>query len=237
MIELYSFPTPNGQKVHIALEELGLPYTVHAIDIGKGEQFSPSFLAITPNHRIPAITDADGPGGRPINLFESGAILIYLAEKAGADAPVRLIPENAAERYICLQWLMFQMGGVGPMFGQLTHFVRYAPEKIPYAIERYTKEAQRLVRVLDKRLGESAYLAGAAYSIADIATYPWIAALASAGALSVDETRGVARWLEAIAARPGVERGMALLADRRRQTALTDEERANLFGTVQHGAR
>ena len=234
MIELFSFPTPNGQKVHIALEELGLPYTVHAIDIGKGEQFAPSFLAITPNHRIPAITDTDGPGGRPINLFESGAILMYLAEKvlagkAGASAPVRLIPEDAAERYICLQWLMFQMGGIGPMFGQANHFLRYAPEKIPYAIERYTKEAQRLVRVLDKRLGESTYLAGAAYSIADIASYPWIKGLV--------DTPGVARWLAAIEARPGVERGMAVLADRRRQTPMTDEERANLFGATQHAAR
>ena len=237
MIDLFSFPTPNGQKVHIALEELGLPYTVHAIDIGKGEQFAPSFLAITPNHRIPAITDTDGPDGRTINLFESGAILIYLAEKAGASAPVRLIPEDAAERYICLQWLMFQMGGIGPMFGQANHFLRYAPEKLPYAIERYTKEAQRLVRVLDKRLGESAYLAGADYSIADIASYPWIAGLVSMEMLSVAETPGVARWLQAVAARPGVERGMALLADKRRQTPMTDEERAILFGATQHAVR
>ena len=227
MIELYSFPTPNGQKVHIALEELGLPYTVHAIDIGKGEQFAPSFLAITPNHRIPAITDTDGPGGRPIKLFESGAILIYLAERAGPAAPVRLIPEDPSARYICLQWLMFQMGGVGPMFGQMNHFVRYAPEKIPYAIERYGSEVKRLVRVLDKRLGEAPFLAGDEYSIADIATYPWVAALVEAGALDLGGADAVVRWVGQIAARPGVARGMAVLADRRRQTPMSEEERAN----------
>ena len=141
MIELFTWPTPNGQKVHIALEELGLPYTVTAVNIGEGDQFKPEFLAINPNHRIPAIIDTDGPGGAPLPLFESGAILIYLAEKAGG-----LVPADPAARYTCLQWLMFQMGGVGPMFGQANHFINAAPEKIPYAIERYGKEVARLVR-------------------------------------------------------------------------------------------
>ncbi len=168
-IQLWSWPTPNGQKVHIALEELALPYALVPVDIGAGEQFKPEFLAITPNHRIPAIVDPDGPGGRPLSLFESGAILIYLAEKAG-----RLIPADPAARYVCLQWLMFQMGGVGPMFGQYNHFAAYAPEKLPYAIERYTNEVARLHRVLEKRLEQSPYLAGEEYSIADIATFPWL---------------------------------------------------------------
>ena len=148
MIEVWSWPTPNGHKVHIALEELGLPYTIVPVDIGAGDQFKSEFLAITPNHRIPAIVDPDGPGGKELRLFESGAILIYLAEKTG-----RLIPADPAARYVCLQWLMFQMGGVGPMFGQWNHFASYAPEKLPYAIERYTNEVARLYRVLDKRLG------------------------------------------------------------------------------------
>ena len=139
MIEVWSWPTPNGHKVHIALEELGLPYRVVPVNIGAGEQFRPEFLAITPNHRIPAIVDPDGPGGKPLQLFESGAILIYLAEKAG-----RLIPTDPVERLKALQWLMFQMGGVGPMFGQYNHFAAYAPERIPYAVERYGNEVRRL---------------------------------------------------------------------------------------------
>ena len=169
MIEVWTWPTPNGHKVHIALEELGLPYTVLPIDIGDGDQFKPEFLTITPNHRIPAIVDPDGPGGKPITLFESGAILIYLAEKTGG----KLIPtdRSAATRP---QWLMFQMGGVGPMFGQYNHFAAYAPEKIAYAINRYRNEVKRLHRVLEQRLAEVDYLAGNEYSIADIATFPWV---------------------------------------------------------------
>ena len=147
MIELWTWPTPNGHKVHILLEELGLPYKIVPVAIGKGEQFKPEFLAITPNHRIPAMVDPDGPGGKPIQLFESAAIMIYLAEKAG-----KLIPTDPHDRYICLQWVMFQMGGVGPMFGQFGHFNMYAAEKIPYAIDRYQNEVLRLYRVLDKRL-------------------------------------------------------------------------------------
>ena len=148
MIEVWTWPTPNGHKVHIALEELGLPYKVIPINIGKGDQFKPEFLAITPNHRIPAIVDPDGPGGKPLKLFESAAILIYLSEKTGG----KLIPADPVGRYLCLQWMMFQMGGTGPMFGQYNHFANYAVEKIPYAIERYTNEVKRLHRVLDKRL-------------------------------------------------------------------------------------
>jgi GST-like protein len=233
MIEIWSWPTPNGQKVHIAIEELGLPYSLVPVNIGKGDQFKPEFLAINPNHRIPAVVDDDGPGGERFALFESGAILIYLAEKAG-----RLMPTDAAARYVCLQWLMFQMGGIGPMFGQLGHFAIYAPEKIPYAIERYTNEAQRLVRVLDKRLSDASFLAGHEYSIADIATYPWIFALVSRGSVKLDDTPAVRTWLERIAARPAVERGMALLADLRpAQAVVTDQDRENLFGKVQHAVR
>ena len=233
MIELWTWPTPNGQKVHIALEELALPYTVVPVNIGTGEQFRPDFLAINPNHRIPAIVDDAGPDDERFTLFESGAILIYLAEKAG-----RLMPQQAAGRYRCLQWLMFQMSGVGPMCGQLGHFSIYAPEKIPYAIERYHNEAKRLARVLEKRLAESPFLAGRDYSIADIATFPWVQALAGREALPMAETPALQRWLEIVAARPAVERGMAVLADRRpAQPQITDEQRAILFGHAQHAAR
>ena len=231
MIELWSWPTPNGEKVHIALEELGLAYTVVPTNIGAGEQFKPAFLAINPNHRIPAIVDDEGPGGR-LTLFESGAILIYLAEKAG-----RLIPTDAASRYTCLQWLMFQMGGIGPMFGQANHFTNYAPEKIPYAIDRYVNEAKRLLRVLDKRLAKAPYLAGHEYSIADIATFPWIASAAKRDIIAFDETPAVKNWLDGIAARPGVERGLAVLGDKRGPIKMSDEARKNLFGATQHAQR
>jgi GST-like protein len=232
MIELWSWPTPNGQKVHIALEELGLPYRVVPVNIGAGEQFSEAFLAITPNHRIPAIVDEDvprgedAPGGR-LTLFESGAILIYLAEKAG-----QLIPAGVGPRATCLQWLMFQMGGVGPMFGQYNHFANYAPEKIPYAIERYTNEVARLHRVLEMRLGESAYLAGPEYSIADIATFPWIRGAAARG-IDLADYPSVQRWHDTIAARPGVVRGLEVLAEHRREGPMTDEQRKHLFGAGQ----
>jgi GST-like protein len=232
LIELHSWPTPNGQKVHIALEELALPYRVVPVDIGAGEQFSPQFLALNPNHRIPAIIDDDGPGGAKLPLFESGAILIYLAEKSG-----RLIPTDPSARYICLQWLMFQMGGVGPMFGQANHFANYAPEKIPYAIDRYRNEAIRLLRVLEKRLSEAKFLAGKDYSIADIATYPWIKAAAATGHFDLGGTPAVADWMEGVAARPAVERGMAVLADRRRQGPMSDQERDVLFGAKQNEPR
>jgi GSH-dependent disulfide-bond oxidoreductase len=203
MIDFYTWTTPNGRKISIMLEETGLPYRVHAIDISKGDQFKPEFVAINPNSKIPAIVDPDGPDGKPISIFESGAILIWLAEKTG-----QFLAADQRRRSETLQWLMFQMGGVGPMFGQAHHFRKFAPEPVPYAIERYTKEAQRLYGVLDRRLAEAPYLAGD-YSIADMATYPWVARHEWQG-VSLDEHPNVKRWFEAIGARPAVQRGMAV---------------------------
>lgn len=203
-IELYTWSTPNGRKASIMLEEIGLPYSVHPIDIGKNEQYAPAFLEISPNNRIPAIVDNDGPGGKPIGLFESGAILMYLAEKSG-----KLMPTETRARWAAIQWLMWQMGGWGPMLGQAHHFRRFAPEKIPYAIERYSNETRRLYGVLDKRLGEAEYLAGKDYSIADIATFPWAARHEWQG-VALAEFPHVKRWYDAIAARPPVQRGMAV---------------------------
>ena len=233
MIDIWTWPTPNGQKVHIAIEELGLPYTIVPVAIGRGEQFKPEFLAINPNHRIPAIVDHEGPGGETITLFESGAILIYLAEKAGGA----LIPKDAAARYTCLQWLMFQMGGIGPMFGQYNHFANYAPEKIPYAIERYQNEANRLVRVLEKRLAQAEYLAGAEYSIADIATYPWIRSAVTRGGISLEASPSMLRWVQTIEARPGVQRGLDLMKEHQQAPVMTDAARDVLFGKMQHAVR
>ena len=201
MIQLYTWTTPNGRKASIMLEELGLPYNTHAINIGKDDQFTPQFVAINPNSKIPAIVDPDGPDGEPISIMESGAILIYLAEKTG-----KLIPESARLRCVALQWLMFQMGGVGPMFGQVHHFLRAAKEPVPYAIERYTKETQRLYGVLDSRLKEHEYLADE-YSIADIATYPWVARF-EWHKTRLENFPNVKRWFDAISARPAVKRGM-----------------------------
>jgi GST-like protein len=226
MIDLYTWPTPNGHKVHIMLEEVGLPYTVHPIDISAGDQFEPGFLAISPNNRIPGIVDQDGPGGAPISLFESGAILIYLAEKTG-----QFLPAEPRGRYETLQWLMFQMGGVGPMLGQAHHFRKYAPEKIDYAFDRYTNEATRLYRVIDNRLADRDYLAGD-YSIADIATFPWLRSHENQGQ-DLADTPNLKRWFEAIAARPAVERGVKVLAERRRTREYTAEEKDILFGDTQ----
>ncbi len=231
-IRLHTWPTPNGHKVHILLEELGLPYEVVPVNIGAGEQFRPEFLALTPNHRIPAMEDAEGPEGAPIALFESAAIMIYLAEKTGSA----LLPATGAARHICLQWLMFQMGGVGPMFGQYGHFATYAPEKIPYAITRYTNEVQRLHRVLDKRLSQAEYLGGADYTLADIATFPWIRMPERRG-IDLAQFPNVKRWHDAIAARPAVQRGVQVLADRQRKGDMTDKERENMFGATQFQAR
>jgi GST-like protein len=232
MIDVYTWPTPNGQKVHIMLEECGLPYAVHAVDIGAGEQFTPAFLEISPNNRIPAIVDPDGPDGEPISLFESGAILVYLAGKTG-----RFMPKSTRGRYKVLEWVMWQMGGVGPMFGQANHFVRYAPEKLPYAIERYTNEVKRLARVLDKQLGRTGeYAAGPEYSIADIAIFPWIRSARNSSLLDLDETPNLARWFKAIEARPAVRKGLDVLADRRRPL-LDDKARSALFGKQQFAKR
>ncbi|MGH7152560.1 MAG: glutathione S-transferase family protein [Acetobacteraceae bacterium] len=232
MIEVWTWPTPNGHKVHIALEELGIPYKVIPVNIAQGEQFRPEFLAITPNHRIPAIVDPDGPGGNPLRLFESAAILIYLSEKSGG----RLIPSDPAARYVCLEWTMFQMGGIGPMFGQYNHFANYAVQKLPYAIERYTNEVMRLHRVLEKRLAEAPYLAGEEYSIADICTFPWIRNSDRRG-IDLSRFPGIRRWHDAIAARPAVQRGVAVLAEKQRRGQITDREREILFGRTQFAAR
>ena len=208
MIDLYTWTTPNGRKVSIMLEECGLPYKTHAINIGKDEQFTPQFIALNPNSKIPAITDSDGPdgtGGRPLNIFESGAILIYLAEKTG-----RFLAPKGKARSDALQWLMFQMGGVGPMFGQVHHFLRAAKEPVPYAINRYTKEKDRLYGVLDARLATHEYLAEE-YSIADIATYPWVARF-EWHKTNLADFANVKRWFDAISARPAVQRGMKVPA-------------------------
>ena len=204
MIDLYTWTTPNGRKVSIMLEEVGLPYRVHPVNIGKNEQFAPDFLKISPNNRIPAIVDPDGPGGKPISLFESGAILIYLADKTG-----KFYPAEPAAHYMTLQWVMWQMGGFGPMLGQAHHFRRAAPEPVPYAIDRYTNEAKRLYGVIDKRLGEAEYLGGDEYTIADIITYPW-AARHEWHAVDLDQFPNVRRWYDTVGARPAVQRGMAV---------------------------
>jgi len=205
MIDLYTWTTPNGRKVSIMLEETGLPYDVHPVDIGKDEQFAPSFLKVSPNNRIPAIVDRDADAG-PVSVFESGAILIYLAEKTG-----KFLAPKGEQRAKTLEWLMWQMGGVGPMLGQANHFINTAPEKIPHAIDRYIGEGARLIKVLDKRLGEAAYMGGD-YSIADMATYPWISVafelIAQAKPDVVGEGANVRRWLDAVGARPAVQRGM-----------------------------
>ncbi len=227
MIDVYSWATPNGHKVHIMLEETGLDYRVHPIDIGAGDQFAPEFLKISPNNKIPAIVDQDGPGGQPLALFESGAILVYLAEKTG-----RFLPADPVGRYTTLEWLMFQMGGIGPMLGQAHHFRLYAPEKIDYAINRYTNEAQRLYNVMDKRLGETAYLAGDDYTIADIAAFPWTRSWQNQG-IALDALPNVKRWHEAIAARPAVQLGVEVLASLR-QPLQDDRAREVLFGATQY---
>ena len=206
MIDLYTWKTPNGRKVSIMLEEAELPYAVHPVNIGKDEQFAPDFLAISPNNKIPAIVDRDGPGGGPYSVFESGAILLYLSEKAGG----RFLPRDARPRHDVMQWLMFQMGGVGPMFGQAHHFLR-AKEAVPYAIERYKNEARRLYGVMEKRLSAHDYLAGE-YSVADIAAYPWVGRH-EMHQVDLADFPQVKRWFDAISARPAVQRGMEVPAD------------------------
>jgi GST-like protein len=203
LITLYSWSTPNGRKVSIMLEECGLPYRIEAVDIRVGEQFSPEFVAINPNSKIPAIVDTQGPDGKPLTLFESGAILVYLAGKSG-----RFLPASERGKFEALQWLMFQMGGVGPMLGQTHHFMRYAPEKVPYAIDRYHKETQRLYEVVNRRLTSADFLAGE-YSIADIATFPWVARH-EWHQISLTDYPAVQRWFDRISERPAVQRGMAV---------------------------
>ncbi len=223
MIDLYYAPTPNGWKISIMLEELGLPYNVIPVNIREGDQFKPEFLAISPNNRIPAIVDPDGPGGKPYSLFESGAILIYLAEKTG-----RFLPKDVRGRFRVIQWVMWQMGGLGPMLGQHGHFALYAAEKIPYAIQRYRDEAGRLYAVLDRQLGKTgAYVAGDAYSIADIACFPWTMTHKAQG-FSLDDFPNIKRWYAAVRARPEVQKGLAV--GKFDKTPFTDEQRKNMFG-------
>ncbi|MEM7173086.1 MAG: glutathione binding-like protein [Pseudomonadota bacterium] len=228
MIDLYTWPTPNGHKIHIMLEELGLAYKVHAVNINEGDQFSPAFLKISPNNKMPAIVDPDGPGGTPLSLFESGAILIYLAEKTD-----RFLSSDPHGRYVTLQWLMFQKAGIGPLLGQNHHFRRYAPEKIDYAIDRYTNEAKRLYSVLDRRLSEAAFLAGDDYSIADISTFPWLRSHENQG-VELNGYPHVQKWFDGINNRPAVQRGIQVLADRRNSGQINEQARDILFGTRQY---
>jgi GST-like protein len=230
MIEVYSWATPNGHKVHVMLEECGLAYRVIPVNIGAGDQFRPEFLKISPNNKIPAIVDPDGPGGEPISVFESGAILIYLAARTG-----RFLPADLRGKYRALEWLMFQMGSVGPMLGQAHHFRLYAPEKLPYAIDRYSNEAKRLYGVIDKRLGQSRYIAADEYTIADIAIFPWLRSWKNQG-IELDDYPTLKAWFDGIAARPAVQRGVEVLAALRKPIR-TDEEREVLFGATQYQRR
>jgi GST-like protein len=227
MLEVYSWATPNGHKVHIMLEECGLPYRLHPVDIGKGDQFEPDFLRISPNNKIPALVDPDGPDGKPISLFESGAILMYLAGKTG-----KLLPESVRAKYEVLQWLMFQMGGVGPMLGQAHHFRIYAPVKIDYAIERYSNEARRLYTVIDTRLAHSPYLGCHEYSIADIAVWPWLRSWKNQGVNMADYPH-LKGWFDEIDKRAAVRRGVAVLADLRKP-AMDERAKEVLFGSTQY---
>lgn len=224
MIDLYYWPTPNGHKITLFLEETGLPYTLHPVNIGKGEQFQPDFLKISPNNRMPAIVDNEPQSGsKPISIFESGAILQYLAEKTG-----KFLPTDLAGRFEVLQWLFWQMGGLGPMLGQNHHFTQYAPEKVPYAIERYVKETARLYGVLNKRLSVREFVAGE-YSIADMAMYPWIVPHEKQGQ-NLNEFPNIKRWFEAIAARPATVRAYKKGEEISPQVPMTDEAKRILFG-------
>ncbi len=234
MIDLYFWATPNAYKVSILLEELALPYQVIPVHIGKGEQFAPEFLAISPNNKIPAIVDHDGPHGEPYPVFESGAILMYLANKTNSP----LLPKETVAHFRVVQWLMFQMGSLGPMLGQAHHFRKYAPETIPYAVERYTNEARRLYKVVDQRLAQVPYLAGENYSLADISVYPWLRAYKWQGQ-DIEEWPHLKRWYLSVRARDAVQRGLAVLADKvdRSGEKPTGERWSNLFGKNQSERR
>ena len=230
MIDLYTWPTPNGHKIHIMLEECGLPYRVHAVNIGQGDQFKPAFLKISPNNKIPALVDSEGPDGKSISLFESGAILLYLAAKTG-----RFLPASDRAKYDVLQWLMFQMGGLGPMLGQAHHFRIYAPEKIDYAVQRYTNEAKRLYGVLDKQLKGQDWIAGGEYSIADMAIFPWLRSWQNQGIEWADYPR-LKTWFDRIAERPAVQKAVLVLAEARKPL-LDDKAKQALFGPAQYKKR
>ena len=230
-IDLYYWPTPNGKKISIFLEEAGLPYNIVPVNIGEGDQFEPQFLEISPNNKMPAIIDPEGPDGKLISLFESGAILTYLADKTG-----RYLPQDLRDRYEVLQWLMFQMAHVGPMLGQAHHFRKYSPEEVPYAIERYTDEAARLYGVLDRRFSEVEYVAGGEYTIADMAIYPWLVSHEDQGQ-SMDDFPGLKRWFEQIGERPAVQRGTQVGQELRQSLNrdMDDETRETLFGNRRRG--
>ena len=234
MIKVYSWPTPNGHKVHVMLEEcgfrLGRDWEAIPVNIGTGDQFKPEFLKISPNNKIPALVDPHGPDGKPISLFESGAILLYLAAKTG-----KFLPKTDRQRYDVLQWLMFQMGGVGPMLGQAHHFRIYAPEKIEYAVNRYTNEAKRLYGVMDRQLASHKFMAGNQYTIADIAIFPWLRSWQNQGINWADFPH-VKNWFDKIAARPAVTRGVEVLASLRKPIT-GDKEREVLFGATQYQKR
>jgi GST-like protein len=231
-IDLYYWPTPNGWKVTIFLEEAEMPYNVKPVNIGAGDQFDPEFLKIGPNNKMPVIVDPEGPDGAPISVFESGAILIYLSEKIGM-----FYPEPPREKYLALQWLMFQMGSVGPMLGQTHHFRQYAPEEIPYAIDRYTNETARLYRVMDKRLSEVEYFIGEEYTIVDMAIYPWIVPYERQGQ-KMEDFPSLKRWYEAVGARPAVQRALEVGKELRLSPEEMDEKtRETLFGNKQYEER
>ena len=234
MIKVYTWPTPNGHKVHVMLEEcgfrLGRDWEAIPVNIGTGDQFKPEFLKISPNNKIPALTDPDGPNGKPISLFESGAILLYLAAKTG-----KFLPKTDRQKFEVLQWLMFQMGGVGPMLGQTHHFRIYAPEKIEYAVNRYTNETKRLYGVMDRQLANSKFIAGSQYSIADISIFPWLRSWANQGIEWADYPR-LKVWFDRIAERPAVIRGVQVLADLRKPVT-DDKAREILFGSTQYQKR
>lgn len=234
MIDVYSWPTPNGHKVHIMMEEcgykLGRDWRAIPINIGKGDQFTPEFLKISPNNKIPAMVDPDGPDGRPISMMESGAILLYLASKTG-----KFLPKTDRAKFDMMEWLMFQMGGVGPMLGQAHHFRIYAPEKIEYAVNRYTNEAKRLYGVMDKRLSANKFIAGNTYTIADIAIFPWLRSWQNQGIDWADYPH-LKAWFDKIAARPAVARGVTVLADLRKPIT-DDKSRDVLFGAAQYQKR
>jgi GSH-dependent disulfide-bond oxidoreductase len=223
MIDLYTWPTPNSHKVTIMLEECKLAYAVHAVDIGAGDQMKPDFLKISPNNKIPAIVDHDGPGGKPYSLFESGAILLYLAGKTG-----KFLGKTDRAKFDTLQWLMFQMGGLGPMLGQTHHFRIYAPEKIEYAVNRYTNEAKRLYGVVEKRLSSNAFIAGKEYTVADMAIWPWLRSWQNQG-VEISDYPALKAWFEKIEVRPAVKRAVTVLADRRKPL-IDDKAKQILFG-------
>ena len=232
MIDLYTWPTPNGHKVHIMMEETGTPYRVIPIDIGKGDQFKPEFLKISPNNKIPAMVDQRGPGGKPFALAESGAMLFYLASKTG-----RFLPQDVRDRWEVMQWVMFQMGHVGPMLGQAHHFLQYAPEKIEYAMNRYRNEANRLYGVVEKRLDKNEWVAGGEYTIADMSIMPWLRFPERQG-VNIDDYPRLKKWRDKIAGRPAVKKAVEVLADRRRPTPSFNKEQSEvLFGATQYQKR